>query len=578
MAGLPMTYRFGAFALNLHKRELTHGDGDLKIPLQPKMFDTLAYLLRHAERVVPKDELLDEVWPDTAVTENVLTRVISGLRKALDDPPSSSRYIRSVPRVGYRFVGELSAPAPEEIPTEIERTVAVLPFQPLSESESERDETLELGLAETLVSRLSDVPGILVRPLSTVRAVVGSDVDALVAADRLRVDACVEGSIQRQGDQVRVTTRLVSADRKTALWSGSYSGDLSDIFALQDELGRRIIEELAPQLGGLVPAARPTSPSAYKAYLEGRLFLERHTAEDVARALERFESALDQDPAYAAAWASLAECHDLLGTIGNDPPLHYRAAARASQRALALEPGHAQALGMQAKIAWQFEWDWERADAIFRDAIERHPHRSDLHISYSDCCCYIRKGELAIHHARKALDIDPVSPWNNTLLIQALYMNDRYDEAIAQGEATLELAPSFPFAHFFLGLARFVNGDREGGLSELEEALSSRSDFVAAYGMCLALAGRPDEASRILAGLESEDDRVPPIAPAILNLALGNVDAAMVGFDKCFSERDWHVLLLSADPAVKPLTQDPKVRALVERLRLPESAAGDRHG
>lgn len=559
-------YRFGEFSLDVPARQLIRGDTEIE--LQPKVFDTLMYLVRHSDRVISKEELLAEVWAGTVVTDNVLARVISALRKALGDSPQVSRYIRAVLRVGYRFVADVDTLGDSERG----RSLAVLPFETLPPTG--RDDGLGLGLglgmAETLIARLSTLPHLIVRPLSAVRNIAATESNPLAMARHLKVDAYLEGTAQQSGERIRVTARLLSARDEAPYWTATFDERFSDVFSLQDSICERIVDGLAPQLKVSGPITPRTNGEAYREYLEGRLFLGRATPADTERARDRFEQALDKDPAYAPAWAGIAECHEHFGTMGNDPAGHFRAADRASKRALALRPEQANAMNVQAKIAWQFDWDWDRAEQIFEDAIHQHPGSADLHISYSDYCCYLNREERSIEQAEHALVIDPVSPWVNTLLAQAYHMAGHSDSALRQIDRTLEFAPEFGFARFFSGVIRLLRGDVEQGLAEVERAVASgRPDFVGAFGLFLGSYGQTVAANEILAKILAEGNRAPAIARASVYLGLGQMDEAVGAFEQCIAERDWHVLILYSDPHLAEARKHPEIQRLLGQLNLP---------
>ena len=555
-------YRFGEFRLDVPLRQLIHGDSEIE--LQPKVFETLMYLVRHSDRVISKEELLAEVWAGTVVTDNVLTRVISALRKALGDSPQTSRYIRAVPRVGYRFVAKVDALG-ESHPG---RSLAVLPFDTLPPTD--RDVGLGLGMAETLIARLSTMPDLIVRPLSAVRDIAATECESIAIARHLKVDAYLEGTAQQSGERIRITARLLSTRNEAPYWSITFDERFGDVFSLQDTICERIVDGLAPQLKVSGPITPRTNTEAYREYLEGRLFLGRATPADTERARDRFERALDEDPAYAPAWAGIAECHEHLGTMGQNPGDHFHAADRACRRALALRPDLANAMNVQAKIAWQFDWDWKRAEQIFEKAIHQHPGSADLHIAYSDFCCYMNLESRSIEQAKRALVIDPVSPWVNTLLAQAYHMAGDKDSALRQIERTLEIAPDFGFARFFSGVIRLRHGAVEEGLAEVERAVASgRPDFVGAMGFFLGLYGQTAAAGEVLAKILAEGDRAPPIARAIVYLGLGRMDEAVAEFEQCVVERDWHVLLLHADPHTEESRKHPKIQRLLGQLHLP---------
>ncbi len=555
-------YRFGEFRLDVPTRQLSRGNSEVE--LQPKVFETLMFLVRHSDRVVSKEELLNEVWAGTVVTDNVLARVISALRKVLGDSPQTSKYIRAVPRVGYRFVASVETPG-ESQPG---RSLAVLAFDTLPPSE--RDAGLGLGMAETLIARLSTMPDLIVRPLSSVLDVARANSKSIDVARQLQVDAFLEGTIQHSGERIRITARLLSTRDGEPYWSDTFDEQFSDVFSLQDAICERIVDGLAPQLKVSGPITPRTNVEAYREFLEGRLFLGRATPADTERARDRFERALDQDPAYAPAWAGIADCHEYLGTMGKDTVKHYRAADRASKRALALRPDLANALNMQAKIAWQFDWDWQRAEQIFEEAIRQYPGSADLHIAYSDFCCYVNYEARSIEQAERALVIDPVSPWVNTLLAQAYHMAGESDSALRQIDRTLELAPDFAFARFFSGAIRLRHNAVEEGLAEIQRAVASgRPDFVGGMGLFLGLYGQTEAAEEILAGILAEGDRAPPVARAVVYFGLGRIDEAATAFEQCVEQRDWHVLLLHADPHFEEAAKHPKLRRLLDKLNLP---------
>ena len=546
----PTRYRFDAFVLDTETRLLSRDDEE--VPVQPKTFDTLAYLLANAHRVVAKQELLDAVWGKVVVTENVLARVVSALRKILGDTPQESRFIKAVPRVGYRFVAEMHVDVGQSDDDVSRSALAILPFQPVSSKHA--DESLELGMAETLFSILSAVPGLLVRPFRSVAATAIDQADMNRLFDDFAVDYCVDGSIQQQAGRIRVYVRLVSRHGTKTIWSGKFDANSADIFEAQDAICGRIAKELLPRLDTTLHPVRRTSSVAHRQYLEGRLFLSRFTVPDVERALSCFESALDEDPTYAPAWAGIAECHDFRGTVGEDPRRCFEAAASASKRAIAIDPGTPEAVIMLAKVAWQYEWNWRSAEVLFDSATRRFPNRADVYIGYSDYSCYRKQTDRAIEYAKEALTIDPVSPWVNTLYAQALYMDGDFESAIEQAEKTLDLAPGFPFAHFFMALAQALLGDYESSLVNVERAVASgRSDFMGVLGALYALVDRRIEAEKILEDLVAAQDAVPPIAPAIVRMALGEFDAAAQDLRRCIAVRDWHILLLHADPLIAKL-------------------------
>ncbi len=557
--------RFGRFLLDASRHELKC-DGS-PVDLSPKVFEALVYLVRNADRVVPKNELLDTVWRGTLVTDNVLAQAISSLRKVLDDNARSPRFIKSVPRVGYRFVGDIRAEPQGALDPSSQR-LAVLPFETFDGHAG--DAALESGIADGIIARLSSLSGLIVRPLASTRMAQAGHADQGGLGQFLEVDWILEGRIGQRDGRILVNFRLTSVEKTREPLAQTYDRSLTEIFTVQDDICERVIEHVLPQAAEAPAVSGTTTVPAYTAYLEGRLFLDRFTQHDVERAATLFERSLDHDPSYAPAWASLAECHEFFGTIGASSTHHYETARSATRRALKLDKTLPEAHCMLAKIAWQFDWDWHRAAQLFAATLEAFPNRPDVVIAYSDYCCFMKAGDQSIELARRALSIDPVSPWVNTLLAQALHMAGRDVEAIAQAERTLELAPGFPFARFFLGLSCLEMGDPERGVIELGRAVESgRPDFLGAFATALVLAGDTEQAAHILEGMVAAGDEVPPIAPAIVRLALGEYAEAEAGFRECIERRDWHVLALHSEPVLVRLAAGTRLSAMLEQLNLP---------
>ncbi len=562
MTEVPETIRFGDCVLEIPARQLRRSGEE--VVLQPKIFDTLVFLVRNADRVVSKDELMNEIWAGTVVTENAIARVISALRKALGDKKKPAQYIRAIPRVGYQFI----APVVRQDALPGDRALAVLPFRQLADTPAEG--ALGLGIAEALISRLSQLHSLVIRPLSSASEAWNRLGEPVKVARYLQASDYLEGSVQQSPERVRVSARLLSTSDEKTYWSEIVDVPTGDIFAVQDAICEKIVAALAPKLSLSGPATPVTRSDAYSAYLEGRFFLGRATPADAERANERFEQTLDIDPGYGPAWAGIAECHDYLGTMGVAPADHFQAASRAATRALALQPGLANAMNVLGRVAWQYDWNWARAEQIFEEGIRLHPGDAALRIAYSDYCCFVREYAGGIQQAEHALRIDPISPWVNTLLAQAYYMAGETNRAARQINRTFEFDPEFAHAHLFSGIISLANGDADAAIESLKRALESgRPDYIGAYGLCLGLAGRTDEAELVLETVLAQGDAAPPIARAVIYTGLQRYDEAATEFSQCIADRDWHILLLHADPMFADAAEQPQVRRLLSQLDLP---------
>ena len=333
------------------------------ITLTPRAFDVLIALLRQPGRVVEKRELFDQVWGDTIVTDNALTKVIKEIRHTLGDDADAPRYIETVPKRGYRFIGKVEQES-NHAASQIESTVhlpltpsrrfgfsnlavtlsvagliislliawflfrrnaainqpspihslAVLPFKPLN-AES-RDESLEMGMAETLITRLSNLKGVIVRPMSAVRKYTDLQQDPVKAGQELQAEAVLDGSIQKAGERVRVTVRLISVQDGRPLWSEQFDESFKDIFKVQDSIAERITNALTLQL------SRPEkeqlakhytdNPEAYQLYLRGQLLWHGRRQNWIDQSLAHYQQALAKDPNFALAYIGVADCYIML--------------------------------------------------------------------------------------------------------------------------------------------------------------------------------------------------------------------------------------------------------------------------
>lgn len=559
-----MTLRFGPFELDVARRTLTQDS--LEIPLQPKVFDALRYLVENAGRVLPKEELLDALWPETFVTDNVVSRSIRQVRKVLGDDAHSPAFVRTVPRVGYEFIGTVEAgPADSTAPSP--RSIAVLPFQPLTHEG--RDESLELGMAEALINLLSASPDLLVRPLSAVRHYAGLDQDSQAAGLELQVEAVVEGCLHGDGEDLQITARLLRSDNGRTLWADRYREPKKGIFAVQEALARGILNAVAARPSPDKPTAGTRDSEAYRSYLLGRLRLAEVGPEPGREAIGHFERALERDPEYALAHVGLADAYSALGILGSETAECYENARRAAQRALALDPELALAYCQLGRIAWQYDWDWSATDRFFMEALKRGPRIAEIYNEYSEFLAFQGLYSKAASASRRAMELDPVSPMHGAMLAQALYMGGHYEEAILEARRSLEVAPGFGLGHLFVGLSYLATDRPEAAVAELETAVSGgRKDFLGVLGLTYAAAGMPDKARGVLDNLEAmaREVPVPPIALAMVHLGLGEIDKTFEYLERCFAERSWHVLVFKRGPLFARLRRDPRARPLLERL------------
>ena len=331
-------YEFGEFRVNTAKRLLFKGDGQ-PAPLTAKAFDALLYLVEHRAEVLKKEALMKAIWPERVVEENNLNQIISTLRRTLGEAKGEHRYIVTVPGRGYRFVAEVHVPPARTegnlatIPSAgASRAIAVLPFLPLVAEH--RDLALELGMADTLIARLSGIRKLIVRPIASVRKYVDVEQNSLQAGRELGVESILEGSIQRWGDTIRVTVRLMQVATGAALWAGTFDEKFSNIFAVQDAIAERVVAALALQLGHAekqhLTRRHTDNAEVYELYLKGRFHLFRLTPPEMQTGIAYFQQAIAIDPAYAQAYVGLASALFRLPLAGELRPGEFYPRAKAA--------------------------------------------------------------------------------------------------------------------------------------------------------------------------------------------------------------------------------------------------------
>ena len=451
--------------------------------------------------------------------------------------------------------------------------LAVLPFRPLAPTG--HDSVLEQGMADTLIAKLSGVPGIAVRPVGAVLPYSGDGTDAQRAGRLLRADTVVEGSVQRVGDRIRVDVRLVRVSDSRPIWGETFDTDYARVFEVQDAIAQKVAETLTPGLSAAARArlARPGTRdlAAYRAYLRGRYFWNRRTEADFRKAIEAFEQAIKEDPEYALAYSGLADCYSLLGVWGAGPAdeTHGRAqvaARRAVERADAPAEAHASA----GLVLWVYGWDWDGAEVEFRRAIALNPGYATAHQWRAYSLASRGRFDEAIASAQRAQALDPLSLSLMTDLGEIHMWAGRYDRAVVHIREALELEPNFALAHNMLGMTYLKQGRAEEAVPELERAaqLEDEPRMLTTLGYGYARAGRTDDALRIrdrLAAL-AKTRYVSPFALAVVDTGLGRADSAFVELERAYGEHSDTMAILRTYPLFESLRSDPRFWDLLRRV------------
>jgi len=643
---VPDRYSFGDFVLERSQQRVLRSDGS-ELSLTPRLFSALLMFVENPDTLLEKDALMRALWPGLVVEENNLSQTVSGLRRALGDEPPGSRYIQTVARRGFRFIASVTvlqdvdppATAPHAPGVAVERpiapprdrrqsdkrrwlglalaagaaaglgaagwwawrrppeaatdatppraTLAVLPFKPLA-AES-RDELLEVGMADSLITRLSTVPGLVVRSVGSVRRYAGAEQDPLRAARELDVAWVVDGSLQRRGDQLRVNARLLRSGDGTAAWSDSFDEKFTGVFDMQDVISARVMQALAPRLeanAGVAPGVPASNfggtrnTDAYQLYLAATRHAQSRRADGVRKSVSLFNQALSVDPAYALAYVGLAEAlRETLLSADAVPADVFEPARVAVQRALALAPNLAEAVSEKGFNLYYFEFDWPGAEREFRKAVAANPNVAMAHFGLAQLLLTQDRPDEGFVQLRLARELDPMSPFVNALEASYLLASGRREEARARLNRAFDIAPDFWLAHRTLGLLQLAEHQPDLAIASLQHAVAlaeGNTRIRALLAMHLALLSRRDEARAIQHQLLdlAKARYVSPVSLAVVHAALGETTLALDALERAFAARDTQLVFLKDDPRWAGLRKEPRFVALMRALKLDRYGSG----
>jgi DNA-binding winged helix-turn-helix (wHTH) protein/TolB-like protein/Flp pilus assembly protein TadD len=456
------------------------------------------------------------------------------------------------------------------------RSIAVLPFKPLVADS--RDEPLEMGMCDALITRLGGLNQLAVRPTSSVMIYNRPGQDPLAAGRELNVDALLEGYVQRSGDKIRVTVQLLNIKDGTHLWSGQFNENFTDIFAVEDSISRQMVEALLKLTGEEQQrvARHPTDNiEAYEYYLKGRYFLEKRTSEGVQKSTEHFQQATEKDAKYALAFAGLAEAYVILGVRADLPPRDsYQKAKTAALRALEIDDTNAEAHIALAHVRCWYDWDWSGAESEFKRAIQLSFNNPINTQYYASFLITMGRHQEAISEIRQAQRLAPLSLNTNVQMARILYFARQYDEAIEQCLRTLELEPDYGGARFFLGRVYKQKGMYREAFAELDKArdlFNDSAEVMSVIGYTCAVSGRRAEALKIVRELQNQSKQryVSPYHLAMVYAGLGEADQAFSWLEKAFADREGRMTILKVVPEFDGLRSDPRFADLVRRIGLP---------
>lgn len=456
------------------------------------------------------------------------------------------------------------------------KTVAVLPFRPLVADNG--DEVLEMGMADTLISRLGGSREIVVRPLSSVRKYRNLEQDAAQAGRELGVDSVLDGNIQRWGDKIRVNARLVKVADGTMLWTGTFDEKFTDIFVVQDAISRKVAAALVLRLSGDEQARlekRSTAnPQAYEFYLRGRYHFFKITPPEVRKAIGYYQQAIEADPNYALALAGMADAYRTQAIAAHAPSKEVcPQAKRLAEQALEIDESLADAHIVLGWVGFLYDLDWENAERQLQRAIELAPNNSEGHRAYAHLLSSAGRHDEAIAESRKARELDPLTLITATLDAYFLLYAGRSDEAIARLDKTLELDPNFWAAHNALGRVLVVQGRYDEAIAafaKAKELSGGSTEPVTQLGYALAKSGRRDKARATLEELKSfaAKDYLPTYFLAVIYNGLGEKEEALKYLEKSSGEREAQMTFLKIDTRWNNLRNEPRFIELMKQMKL----------
>jgi TolB-like protein/Tfp pilus assembly protein PilF/DNA-binding XRE family transcriptional regulator len=456
-------------------------------------------------------------------------------------------------------------------------SIAVLPFLNIS-TDAANDYLCE-GLAEELINALTKIKSFFVVARASAFAFRGTDIDAREIGRRLNVDTILEGSMQRAGDRLRVTVQLVDAGNGFHFWSERFDRQMTDVFAIQDEITLAIVKQLKVELlakeRSAVLATKHESLESYNLYLKGRFYWAQRP-QGIAKAIEYFEQAIDKEPTSARARAGLADCYVTLGSWENGtlPPIEAMAKAKeAASKALELDSRLAEAHTTLAYRTTHHEWDWAAAETQFKYAFDLNPNYAVCHHWYSHFLTAVGRTEESLSASKRCLELDPLDLVINIHMAWHYQFARQYEQAIEQCWKTSELHPNSFWPAYFFGLAYEQQGQIDRAVEEFRIAVKMSGDVTfatAGLGHLYGTAGKVAEARAVLGELSARAQRayVPAYDIALVCAGLGWKDQAFAFLSQAYEERSGWIAYLKVDPRLDLLRGDVRFVDLLRRVRL----------
>lgn len=608
---------FGGCRLDVEKRFLWCGDNPVDLP--PKTLDLLCLFVEKRGEVVSKEEIWKTVWPDAFVEETNLTHNVYLLRKALRQLGETD-LIQTVPRRGYRFTGdlrsnvdlvierhsvsqtieEISQPSETKVRSFITnwfagtalvsillivavgfaawrgysgasladgqiRSIAVMPFNGIGDD----SEVAGLGIADLIITRLSNIKEINVRPTSAVIKLNG--VESVAAGERLNVDAVLEGSVFRTDDKIRITARLLRVSGGEPVWAGEFEKPLNEELNLHQEIAGELIDALALNLEGTgsgdLTKRFTDSAGAHQLYVKGRYNWNKRSTEGMGEAVQLFRSAIEQDPNFALAHVGLADTlmmSELVPVVS----------LKAVNRAIELDPDLAEAHATLGFIRMFHEWNWDEAENAFKTSIRLNPNYATAHHWYAQLLAIEGRNDEAKVAMRRALDIDPLSQNFLADLGQIHYFAGEFKQAEEYCLRALSIDPTFVLGHKYLHNIYLQTGDYEKAAEAQRRYLFYEDPPGKGYDLDAAIAAAQDSIRQkgpkgyLQAFLKNPLHPNHSYGNAAIHAITDENEAALSEIEKAYEGRAFLAAYVKADPSFRHLHGNPRFESVLMKMGL----------
>jgi len=612
-------FQIGEWVISPRLNSLSQNGHSVRI--EPKVMQVLLCLAEERD-VVSKEKLMQTVWTDTFVTDDVLTRSISELRKIFADNPKNPRFIQTIPKGGYRLmlpVGEVQPrvvePKPATASTRPPRAgkrrlililtvvglsllliayaigrynssatppkrqvLAVLPFQNLSDDSQQ--EFFADGLTAEMISQFGKVSSehLAVIAWSSMERYKHTSKPQDQIAQELGATYLLDGTVRRSGNHVRITAELEQTGAPARVWSNTYDGNLEDVLSLQSQVAREIAQEirlqLTPEDQQRLANTSLIDGQGYEYYLKAKSESEAMPRAAGEKA-EHLRSAIRLNPRFVPAYITLAMLYRSLASEGYaDPEASYSASRAVLAKVLEIDPDSSEAHRESGWISWRYEWNFAAADREFRRAIDLNPNDAQAHEIYSLFLKSMGRFDESLAQSNRAIELSPMEPYSRANAGSLLALMKNYDAAMGQFETAVHLNPQLPYVWQRLGPVLVMQGKDQEAIAALEKARDysgGGQDKIACLGYAYGVNGREADARRILEQLNviaSRGQYVSPVHVAFVYEGLRDHDNAVAWLERAYRARDEYLVYLNVYPEFRDLHGDPRFQEILRKIGL----------